>query len=106
MPRWLFRLWVLLLAVLIQIGRGQAPVDDAQVADLGHLPMAATPGEADAPEETPEGFSLVDEAFEAGVGSSHGVHSRGQDRGVEHRCARGLSPGRPASDTLFKPPRA
>lgn len=106
MPRWSFRLWVLLVAVLLQIGRGQAPADDAQVADIGQLPIAM-PGEADAPEESPEGSSLVDEAFEAGVCSNAGLGLRGQQTGAGgHQRAGGLSPGRPASDTPFKPPRA
>lgn len=105
MLRWPFRLWVLVLAVLLQIGRGHALLDDAQTADLGHLPLA-TSGEADAPEETQEGSSLVDEAFEAGMSSSHGAELYRQEPRAKRRCADGLSPGRPASDTLFKPPRA
>jgi hypothetical protein len=105
MLRWPFRLWVLLLALLLQIGRGQALIDSAQPAELGHLPFA-TSGEADAPEETPEGSSLVDEAFEAGMSSSNSPELWRQDPRAERRCAKGLSPGRPASDTPFKPPRA
>lgn len=105
MPRWSFRLWVLLLAVLLQIGRGQALIDDTRGVELGHLPLAAS-GEADAPEETPESFSLVDESFEAGVWSSSSLDLCRQELDAGHRGTRGLSPGRPASDTLFKPPRA
>jgi hypothetical protein len=105
MLRWPFRLWVLVLAVLLQIGRGQALLDDVQTADLGHFPLA-TSGEADAPEETQEGFSLVDEAFEAGMSSSNGSELYRRESGAQRRCADGLSQGRPASDTPFKPPRA
>lgn len=105
MPRWTLRLWVLLLAVLLQIGRGQLPADDAQVDDLAHLAMAGS-GEAEAPEETPESSTLVDEAFEAGLSSTVSWSARARDLGNGHRRAGGLSPGRPASDTLFKPPRA
>ena len=105
MPRWSFHLWVLLVAVLLQIGRGQASVEDAQVADLGHAPMA-TSGEADAQDETSEGSSFVDEAFEAGMWSSSDLDLRAQYLVGQLRRAGGLSRGRPASDTPFKPPRA
>ena len=104
MARWSFILWMLLCAVLVQIGRGQLCADDAPLA--GAAPSMAAAGEAEAPEEAPEGSTLVDEVFEAGLSSTDSLSMRARDLGTGHRRGGGLSPGRPASDTPFKPPRA
>jgi len=102
---WLLRLWVLLLAVLLQIGTGQAQVNGAPVGDYEDLP-AAVSGEAEAPEEMGGKSSPVDEAFEPGWLASGLASFHGQVRpGSGHLCRGGLSAGRPASGTPFKPPR-
>lgn len=105
MANMLFRLWVVLLVVSLQVGRSQMVAGGAWIAGGPAAPLAAS-GEADTSEEM-SGGSLVDEVFEPGeyLSTAHGLLDQ-QPSGCGHRSGNSLSPGRPASGAPFKPPRA
>jgi hypothetical protein len=104
MPSLVFRLWVLLLAVLIQVGSWGA--EASSQAGAASAPAPAS-GDFDAAEESSEELSSVDDTSGSDllVGNVSNWCTP-PESSVWHPWVGGLPKGGPPSDTLFKPPRA
>lgn len=104
MPSLVLRLWVIMLAVLFQVGSWQPPAPSMSFSAAVPLPEV---GDFDAPEESSEEPSAVDDTGGADVAATGaanwGIPAAG---GGWHPWAAGLAPGFPPTDTPFKPPRA
>lgn len=104
MPSPVFRLWVLVLAVLLQVGswHTQATSTPNSVA----VPLPAL-GDFDTPEDSSEELSAVDDA-----GGTEVVAASVPNWGMPPSSSRwnswaaGLAPGIRPVDEPFKPPRA
>jgi hypothetical protein len=99
-----FRLWVLLLAVLIQVGSWRAEASN-QVGASSAPPPAA--GDFDAAGDSSEELSAVDDS----PGSDLLVENvsnwcTAPESSVWHPWVGDLPTGGPPTDTPFKPPRA
>jgi hypothetical protein len=104
MPSLVFRLWVLLLACLIQVGSWRAEAS-SQASAAGAPPPAF--GDFDAAEDSSEELSAVDDSFGNDIlvgGVSNWCTS--PESGGYYPWIGGLPKGGPPSDTPFKPPRA
>lgn len=104
MPSLVFRLWVLLLAFLIQVGSWRAEASHQAGASGAPPPIT---GDFDAAEDSSEEMSAVDDSFgnELLLGSvSNGF--KAPDSSPWFPLIDGLPKGGPPSDTPFKPPRA
>lgn len=100
-----FRLCVLVLAVLLQVGSWHA--EAAANAGIAAAPPPAM-GDFDAPEEdaSEELLTAVDDTFDGMLADSYhpGCHPAPSRR--FQRTEEGLPAGGPPLDTPFKPPRA
>jgi hypothetical protein len=105
MPSLVFRLWVLLLAVLVQVGSWHA-----EASSQASMVSAALPamGDFDAPEDcsSSEELSATDDSFSGDVllNAVSKWHAPAQS-GRWRPSVAALPPGGPPSDTPFKPPR-
>ena len=123
MPGLVLRLWVLLLAVLFQAGSwssGAYSSASSAVARLESAPLHGGDnrgsdqrsenngaGDCDAPEDSSEELSAVDDSFGSEVVPAsvpNWCSPPVSDRG--YAWVDGLAPGGPPADTPFKPPRA
>jgi hypothetical protein len=99
-----FRLWVLLLSVLLQVGSWRAEAMSS--SSVATAPPPAL-GDFDAPEEdaSEELLSAVDDTFDSALAGGHqpGCHPAPSHR--FQRTEEGLPAGGPPLDTPFKPPR-
>src|SRR4051794_4937139 len=104
MPRLVFRLWVLALALLLQMASWRAEAS-ARVSAFSEPPPAR--GAFDAPEEMSEELSAVDDTFGTDVLLS-GVPnwSSTLESSRWYPWVEGLPKGGPPSDAPYKPPRA
>jgi len=104
MPSLVFRLWVMLLAVLLQVGSWRAEAAyQAGAADT----RQPAPQDFDLAEDCSEELSAVDDSFGSDVllgGVSNWCTPA--DSGAWVPWVGGLPKGGPPSDTPFKPPRA
>jgi hypothetical protein len=114
MPSLVFRLWVLLLTVLLQVGswRAEASLHTSSMAvasgETGPRgPSHRDVGDVDAAEDSSEELSAVDDSLGADVviGSVPGWVSAAESARWRPSVS-GLPPGGPPLETPFKPPRA
>ena len=108
MPSLVFRLWVLLLTVLLQVGswRAEASLHADSAATQQDPSHQRSVGDFDAAEDSSEELSAVDDSMGADVvigGVSNWVSAAHSARW--RPCVSGLPPGGPPLETPFKPPR-
>ena len=107
MPSLVLRLLVLLLAVLFQVGGWQSEAYSS--ASVAPAPLVADDGPrgCDAPEDSSEELSAVDDSFGSDVVPTSAPNWNSPlQSGRDFAWVDGLPPGGPPSDTPFKPPRA
>lgn len=107
MPSLVLRLWVLLLAVLLQAGSWHSEAYSS-VSAAAPPPIADDgAGDCDAPEDSSEELSAVDDSSGNDVVPASvpkWTSPLPAPRG--YAWVDGLAPGGPPGDTPFKPPRA
>jgi hypothetical protein len=114
MPSVVFRLWVLVLALLFQAGSWRSDTSSSVLADSASASRAGSTGapgssmgDFDAQDDTSEELSAVDDTFGSDMlpnAAPKWCTSAPSCR--SYAWIDGLSPGGPPSDTPFKPPRS
>ena len=107
MPSVVFRLWVLVLALLFQAGSWRSDTTSPLSLAASTESPASSPGDFDAPEDSSEETSAVDDTS-GGDLLPHAVPKwcNSAPSARWYPWIDGLSPGGPPSDTPFKPPRS